>query len=77
MTRTISGTSNGDAARVGVSIDGGAEEVFAQGAPGTFQFTKTVTVSDYNTRTNIAVRLFDDNPAGRGEAVKFNQGRLR
>lgn len=73
VTWTISGTSNGDAARVGVSIDGGAEEVTAQGGPGTFQFTKTVTVSDYNTRTNIAVRIFDDNPGGRGEAVTFNQ----
>ena len=30
------------------------------------QFTSDVTVADYNTRTNIEVRLFDDNPAGRG-----------
>ena len=73
VTWTISGTSNGDAALVGISIDGGAEEIVAQGAPGDFSFTRTVTVADYNTRTNIRVRLFDDNPAGRGEAVVYGQ----
>lgn len=73
VTWNISGTSNGDAALIGISIDGGAEEVTALGAPGAFQFTKTVTVADYNTRTNIAVRIFDDNPGGRGQAVTYGQ----
>lgn len=73
VTWTVSGTSNGEAALVGITIDGGAEEVVAQGAPGPFQFTRTVTVADYNTRTNIEVRLFDDNPATRGQTVTYGQ----
>lgn len=73
VTWTISGTSNGDAAIVGISVDGGVEELVPQGSPGDFSFTKTVAVSDYNTRTNIAVRLFDDAPAGRGVGVDYGQ----
>jgi hypothetical protein len=73
VTWTISGTSNGDPAKVGISIDGGAEEIVALGAPADFAFTRTVTVSDYATPTNIRVRLFDDAPAGRGEAVIYGQ----
>jgi hypothetical protein len=73
VTWTISGTSNGDPAVVGITIDGGAEEVVALGAASDFAFTRTVTVSDYATPTNIRVRLFDDAPAGRGEAVVYGQ----
>ena len=73
VTWTISGTSNGDAALVGVSIDGGAEEVVAQGSPGGFSFTRSTTVDDYNKQTTIRVRLFDDAPAGRGEGAVYAQ----
>jgi hypothetical protein len=73
VTWTISGTSNGDQAVVGISVDGGAEEIVALGAPADFSFTRTVTVSDYNTATNIRVRLFDDNPVGRGEGFVYGQ----
>lgn len=73
VTWTISGTSNGDAAVVGLSVDGGAEQLVPQGAAGAFSFTHTVTVAGYNTPTNIRVRLFDDNPAGRGEAFIYGQ----
>jgi hypothetical protein len=73
VTWSISGTSNGDPAVVGISIDGGAEEIVALGATADFAFTRTVTVSDYATPTNIRVRLFDDAPAGRGEAVVYGQ----
>ena len=70
VTWTITGTSNGDAALIAISIDGGAEEVVAApGGPGAFQFTRSVTVADYNRRTNIAVRLFDDAPGNRGETI--------
>ena len=69
VTWTISGTSNGDAAFVGVSIDGGAEQAFPQGGPGAFSFARTVTLAEYQKRTDIRVRLYDDNPAGRGESV--------
>ena len=73
VTWNISGTSNGDAAVVGISIDGGAEEHVALGSPGDFSFTRTVAVADYNTRTNIQVRLFDDAPAGRGQGIDYGQ----
>ncbi|WP_310526193.1 fibronectin type III domain-containing protein [Nocardioides sp.] len=73
VTWTISGTSNGDPALVAISIDGGAEQVVGQGTPGEFSLTRTVTVADYNTGTSIRVRLFDDNPAGRREAVVTGQ----
>ncbi len=64
---TIRGTSNGDAALLGISIDGGAEQVVSTGTVGEFTIGRGVTVSDYSTRTTIRVRLFDDAPAGRGE----------
>ncbi|MCW2833011.1 MAG: hypothetical protein JWN68_964 [Nocardioides sp.] len=73
VTWTISGTSNGDPASVGISIDGGIEEVRPQSATGAFSFTHTVTVADYNTPTTIRVRLFDDNPTSRGEGIAYGQ----
>ncbi|WP_246210628.1 fibronectin type III domain-containing protein [Nocardioides piscis] len=73
VTWTISGTSNGDAALLGVRTDNGAEEVIALDSRGSFSVTKAVTVSDYNTRTEIRVRLFDDAPTGRGEAQVSGQ----
>jgi hypothetical protein len=73
VTWTISGTSNGEAAIVALSVDGGVEDIVAQGSPGPFSFTKTVTTSGYNTPTSIRVRLFDDNPVGRGEAFAHGQ----
>ncbi|WP_159081367.1 fibronectin type III domain-containing protein [Nocardioides sediminis] len=65
---TISGTSNGDAAIAGVSIDGGPEEAVRLGGPGQFSFTRSMTVADFNRRTDVRVRLYDDAPSGRGEA---------
>ena len=73
VTWTISGTSNGDPAAIGIRVDGNAEEVQPQAGTGAFSFTKTVTVSDYATPTTIAVRLFDDNPGGRGEVAVYGQ----
>ncbi|HXH76900.1 Ig-like domain-containing protein [Nocardioides sp.] len=73
VTWTISGTSNGDPAVVGLRIDGGSEEMRIQSAPGAFSFTKVVAVGTYNTSTTIAVRLFDDNPLGRGETTDYQQ----
>jgi hypothetical protein len=66
---TIRGTSNGDAALLGISVDGGAEQVVSTGTVGEFTIGHGVTVSDYNTRTSIRVRLFDDSPGGRGETT--------
>ncbi len=73
VTWTISGTSNGDAAAVGIKVDGGVEQVRPQSGPGPFSFTHVVTVDDYNKRTSIEVRLFDDSPANRGQAVVYGQ----
>ena len=73
VTWTITGTSNGDAAAVGISIDGGAEEVRPQTSPGAFSFTRTVAVADYGTTTSIRVRLFDDSPGGRGETEEYGE----
>ena len=72
---TISGTANGDAAVVGISIDGGAEQFVPQGGRRSFSFTQHRARFDYNTPTNIHVRLFDDNPGGRGEAIDYEQTR--
>ncbi|PVG84669.1 hypothetical protein DDE18_03460 [Nocardioides gansuensis] len=68
---TLSGTSNGNAAVLGVSIDGGAEETVRLDGAGAFSLTRSVTVADYNTQTNVRVRLYDDAPAGRGEAQVY------
>ena len=69
---TISGTSNGDAAIAGVSINGGPEEAVRLNGPGGFSFTRSVSVADFNTRTSVQVRLYDDAPSGRGEAYTSN-----
>lgn len=69
VTWTIGGTANGDAALVGISIDGGAEEIVPTPGTGSFSFVRTVNVADYDSETSIRVRLFDNAPGGRGEAV--------
>lgn len=68
VTWTISGSSNGDAAIVGVRIDGGVEETVRLGDTGGFSFTRNVSVADFSLDTSIEVRLYDDSPGGRGEA---------
>ena len=57
VTWAVSGTANGDAALVGISIDGGAEQVTPTGGPGAFSLTRVVTVDNFSTNTTIRVRL--------------------
>ncbi|WP_210439941.1 Ig-like domain-containing protein [Nocardioides xinjiangensis] len=67
VTWTITGTSNGNPSIVEVQVDGGAPELFRPGGPGRFSFEKTYTASGYNQNATISVRLYDDDPGGRGE----------
>ena len=66
LTWTITGTNNGNPSVVEVSVDG-TTEVFRPGGPGRFAIQKTFTASSYNQNVGISVRLYDDDPGGRGE----------
>jgi hypothetical protein len=66
MTWTITGTSNGNPSIVEVDVNG-TTEVFRPGGPGRFSFQKTYTATEYNQNVTISVRLYDDDPGGRGE----------
>jgi hypothetical protein len=67
LTWTITGTNNGNPSVLEVSVNGGAPDVFRPGGPGRFSFQKSFTASDYQENATISVRLYDDDPGGRGE----------
>ncbi|HEX5917617.1 MAG TPA: fibronectin type III domain-containing protein [Nocardioides sp.] len=66
MTWNITGTSNGNPSVVEVDVNG-TTEVFRPGGPGRFALQKTYTAPEYNQNITISVRLYDDDPGGRGE----------
>ena len=73
VTWTISGTSNGDAAIVGVSIDGGAEQLFPQGSARRLLVHRTSPVRRLQHAHQHPGPALRRHPAGRGEAVVYGQ----
>ncbi len=70
VTWTITGTSNGDPAQLGVRINGGAEQVIDLGGVGTFSVPISTTTENYAEGATIEVTLRDPSPGGRGTDYK-------
>ncbi|MCF6378928.1 Ig-like domain-containing protein [Nocardioides KLBMP 9356] len=65
VTWTVSGSSNGNAAQLVVTIDGSQRVVDLPGT-GAFSLPFSTTTADYAQNTTIDVTLQDNNPGGRG-----------
>lgn len=69
---SISGTSNGDAALLDIEFDGSPVETVTL-EPGPFSISRSMTAQDWEHRTTISVRIYDNSPAGRGEGRQYAQ----
>ncbi|QBX54726.1 hypothetical protein EXE58_04090 [Nocardioides seonyuensis] len=65
----VTGTSNGNAAVLGISLNGGPEQMVRVNGVGRFSHQVTYTTEGYYESVSVRVRLYDDAPTGRGEDV--------
>ena len=63
---TIAGTSNGDAAILGVRLGNGAETAYPLAGNGDWSVVVDQDTGNYLSTGRISVRLYDNDPAGRG-----------
>ncbi len=68
VTWTVNGSSNGDAAQLVYTINGGAAQTIALAGVGAFSQQISTTTNDFAETVTLDVRLVDSAPAGRGEA---------
>ena len=70
VTWTVSGSSNGNAAQLVYTIDGGSPQTIVLTGVGGFSESISATTNDFAQTVTLNVRLVDSDPGGRGEARK-------